>query len=210
MDTALARIKTIRKTGDERFCYGERLMDFTLLDFWQWADSDVLGNTNRGRVAEYIVARALGLGLNDVQNEWEPFDLKTPDGVKVEVKSAAYVQSWFQKRLSAISFVVPPRRGWNPVTGTVEPDAKRHAEVYVFALLAHRDKSTINPLDLSQWEFYVVSTARLNDRTQSQHSVTLKSLQQLCPKPVLFDDLHAAVQLAARQSNEAVSVAATS
>lgn len=185
-------------------------LDFTLFDFWQWADSDVLGNTNRGRIAEYIVARALGLGVTDVQNEWEPFDLKTSDGIKVEVKSAAYVQSWFQKKLSAISFIVPPRRGWDPVTGTVEPDAKRHADVYVFALLAHREKSSINPLDLSQWEFYVLPTARLNGRTRSQHSITLKSLQQLCQRPLLFAHLSDAVQLAARQNSEAASAAASS
>lgn len=210
MNTPLERLRTTRKTGNERFCCGDRPLDFTLFDFWQWADSDVLGNTNRGRIAEYIVARALGLGVTDVQNEWEPFDLKTSDGIKVEVKSAAYVQSWFQKKLSAISFIVPPRRGWDPVTGTVEPDAKRHADVYVFALLAHCDKSSINPLDLSQWEYYVLSTAKLNGRTRSQHSITLKSLQQLCPKPVLFEGLHAAVQLAADENTKAASASVPS
>lgn len=203
MDSLLARVKTIRKTGAERFCCGDREMDFTLLDFWQWADSDVLGNTSRGRIAEFIVARALGLGITDVQNEWEPFDLKTPDGIKVEVKSAAYVQSWFQKKLSQISFVVPPRRGWDAETNKVEQEVKRHADVYVLALLVHQDKSSINPLDLSQWEFYVIPTGKLNGRTRSQYSITLKSLKQLCPTPVTFNGLCDAVQSAARTNAKA-------
>jgi hypothetical protein len=33
------------------------------------------------------------------------------------------------------------------------PDAKRQADVYVFALLAHEDRTTIDPLDLDQWKF---------------------------------------------------------
>jgi hypothetical protein len=68
----------------------------TLLDFWQWAYSDLLSNTNRGRLAEFIVARALSLGLTDVRIEWDAVDLVTPTGVKVEVKSAAYLQSWWR------------------------------------------------------------------------------------------------------------------
>jgi hypothetical protein len=49
-----------------------------------------LGNANRGRLAEYIVARALGLGVGDVRNEWDVVDLVTSTGTKIEVKSAAY------------------------------------------------------------------------------------------------------------------------
>jgi hypothetical protein len=29
-------------------------LDFSILDFWQWAASDLVGNTNRGLLAEYI------------------------------------------------------------------------------------------------------------------------------------------------------------
>ena len=36
-------------------------------------------------------------------------------------------------------------------------EAKRHSDVYVFALLAHLDQRTINPMDVSQWRFYVLT-----------------------------------------------------
>ena len=51
---------------------------------------------------------------------------------------------------------------------------------YVFALLTHKEQSTIDPLDLSQWRFYVLATSTLEARTRSQHSITLKSLEGLC------------------------------
>ena len=134
MDSKFPLLKPTRKTGGERFRSGQAEMDFTLLDFWQWAASDLVSNTGRGHLAEFIVARALGLGIGDVRREWDPYDLLMNE-IKIEVKSAAYVQSWFQKKLSVISFNVPARRGYDPETNTVEPEPKRHADVYVFALL---------------------------------------------------------------------------
>ncbi len=38
--------------------------------------------------------------------EWDAVDLTTPDGIRIEVKSAAYIQSWHQVRESTISFRV--------------------------------------------------------------------------------------------------------
>lgn len=58
-------------------------------------------------------------------------------------------------------------------------EKKRHADVYVFALLAHKEQSTLNPLNLDQWEFYVLTTTQLAEYTRSQHAITLKSLQNL-------------------------------
>jgi hypothetical protein len=44
------------------------------------------------------------------------------------------------------------------------------------------DQAVINPLDLDQWEFYVVPTSVLERRERSQHSITLTSLQGLAEK----------------------------
>lgn len=160
----------------------------------------MVGNTARGRVAEYIVARALGLAGDGVRDEWAPYDLETASGVKIEVKSAAYVQSWHQKRLSSITFVAPRRRAWDSATNALSEEKKRHAHVYVFALLYHKEKSTIDPLDLAQWRFYVLPTATLDARTRSQHSITLASLQKLCSGGVMYPDLAGSVERCAGTS----------
>ena len=193
MPEELGRILPQRKTGEERFRKGEDELAFDLKDFWRWSYSDLVSNATRGVLAEFIVARALGLAENDVRDEWAPFDLCTDEGVKVEVKSAAYVQSWHQKKLSVISFVVPKTRGWDPDTGEFGQTPRRKADVYVFALLAHRDKATVDPMDLNQWEFYVLPTKVLDERQRSQHSITLPSLQRLV-QPVGFARLAEAVR----------------
>jgi hypothetical protein len=100
-------------------------------------------------------------------------------GARVEVKSAAYLQSWYQKRFSWITFSMRKTLAWDPDTEKFAAVAQRHAQAYMFALLAHTDKPTVNPLDLDQWTFYVLPTAVLDARTRSQDSITLKTLQEL-------------------------------
>ena len=56
---SLARVTASRKTGAEPLVAAGRSMGLTLADFWAWAWSDLLGNTERGVLAEFIVAAAL-------------------------------------------------------------------------------------------------------------------------------------------------------
>lgn len=187
----LPKLVASRKTGDEHFHSANRPLDITMLHFWQWSGSDLVSNTARGLLAEFIVASALGL-TSELREEWRSFDLLTASGRKIEVKSCAYLQAWGQTKLSDIVFNIHPTRAWEADTGALAAELKRQADVYVFALLAHKDKSTLNPLDLDQWEFYVVATNLLDARIGN--SVTLKSLQQLCPIAVSFANLRNAVE----------------
>lgn len=131
------------------------------------------------------------------RSEWTAYDLSTEDGIKVEVKSAAFVQSWHQDRLSTIQFQVRKTQAWDPATNRYNQERRRQADVYVFALLAHQDKLSIDPLDVGQWQFYVLPTSVLDARQRSQHSITLRSLQRLCGAPVSYEGLAEAVGRAA-------------
>jgi hypothetical protein len=206
MAADLSALVTQRKSGFERFCYNGGDAGFDLLSFWQWSVSDLVSNATRGVLAEYIVARALGVA-DGVRNEWDAFDLRTKTHVKVEVKSAAYVQSWYQRGLSRIVFTVGPRRGWDPKTNVSDDQPKWQAEVYVFALLTLQEKESVDPLKLEQWEFYVLPVSVLQNRKRSQHSITLKSLQSLCPLPVRFVELAEAIHRAGGRSEDYTTMA---
>jgi len=189
----LGPIDCERRHGDEPFHDGGRALGLDLLSFWQWSTSDVVSNATRGVLAEYLVAGALGVADGCIREEWAAYDLEARDGTRVEVKSAAYIQSWHQERLSQISFPVPKTRGWDRETNRQDDDPRRKADVYVFALLAHTDQATLDPLDVSQWEFYVLPTRVLDERRRSQHSITLPSLRTLAGKAVDFAGLADAV-----------------
>ena len=198
MANNLGELTIVRKTGKEPFRDGNSELGFDLHSFWQWSTSDVVSNATRGVIAEYIVARQLGMGTEGARDEWAAYDLDTPSGVKVEVKSAAFVQSWHQNKLSEISFRTPKTRAWDASTNRQSQETKRQADVYVFALLAHREKLTIDPLDVEQWQFYVLPTVVLNERTRIQYSITLPTLRELAGQ-LRFDDLQLAVEEAATE-----------
>jgi hypothetical protein len=191
---SLERLVVQPLTGSEPFRLDNQDSAFNVLDFWRWSISDLVMNTTRGFLAEYIVARALGIPTDGVRESWRAYDLETTTGLRIEVKSSAYLQSWSQEAMSTIQFVVPKRRGWDATTNQMESVARRHADVYVFALLTHTDKASLNPLDLNQWRFWAVNTPTLDARTRSQHSITLASLRKLAGEPTGFGDLALAVE----------------
>ena len=199
-----------KRSGGEQFSSGKDKLDFTLKDFWSWSYSDLLNNVTRGCLAEFIVAKALEAKI-DVRNPWAAYDLDVAipgKHLKVEVKSAAYLQSWEQDEPSKIQFDIKKTKKLNFEKGKYEGPRKRHADVYVFALLKEKDdKKKASRLDVDQWDFYVVSTFRLNKRTRSQHSITLKSLQEekrIKAKAVSYSDLKKKVLDAAIEQRRSV------
>ena len=165
---------------------------FSVLDFWVWVGSDVLNNALRGKVAEYIIGRATG-ACAPVRVEWDTVDIRTPEGISIEVKSAAYLQSWHQSRPSAISFGVSATYPWDPMTSQRGETRVRSADVYVFCLLAHLDDRTINPLELTQWEFYVLPTRTLDSALGNQKTVSLSRLKGLGAVALGYDQIRTAI-----------------
>lgn len=179
LESLAKSLTTLPKSGDEQFCANGESLGYTLKDFWIWNVSDLVTNITRGRLAEFIVAKALGISTGVVRYDWDSFDLTTPTGLKIEVKSAAYLQSWPQKKLTTIIFPIRKTRAWDEQTNIQSKEAKRQSDVYVFALLAHTDKPTVDPLNINQWEFYVLPTTVLDNYDRSEVSITLKSLDAL-------------------------------
>ena len=69
-----------RKTGRELLCRNSKQLGPSLVDFWRWADSDLLSNALRGRPAEYLVALDCGVA-DGIRREWLAYDLAAPGGM---------------------------------------------------------------------------------------------------------------------------------
>jgi hypothetical protein len=184
-----------RLSGSEPLMRHGQELSLTVCDFWRWSVSDLVSNLTRGRLAEFIVAHALGIDVqHGIRKEWDAFDLITTKGVKVEVKSSAYVQSWFQKKNSAVAWRVGPTHAWDPAKNEFAAERQLQADVYVFALLSEEDKTKVNPLEVDQWQFFVVSKSVVEERPGM---FTPRLLKARGVHAVAFDDLHAAVRAAA-------------
>jgi len=188
--------------GGEPFRYNDTALPCTIDEFWAWNGSNLLSNTLRGVLAEFIVAKALGIRLTQARDEWTEYDLLYPyngRGVPVEVKSSAYLQTWEQSKPSAIRFGIAPARAWENQQYADTP--KRHAEIYVFCLFAYQDmetKAIAKPMQLEQWEFYVLETSKL-DALGTQHSLSLRRLKTLQPVSCTYATLKETVDTILRK-----------
>lgn len=174
--------------GEEPFSMEGCALPLALVDFWAWAYSDVLSNTERGVLAEFLVAAALGIDLKTPRSAWSKFDLLYRDK-GIEVKSASYHQRWHQERMSNIAFNIPARRAWDEGTNVQDKDPKRHAFLYILCLLAEQERTLVNPLNLDQWRFWVVPTRFFDERKRSQHSITLASLLRERGDSIPFNEI---------------------
>lgn len=170
--------------ADEHFSANGHQLSLTMTDFWTWAYSDLSNNIGRSVLAEYIVATALGTSSIETERSrvmWRPYDLLSKEGYRVEVKSAAYVQSWDSKHPEHISFRIAPARIPDE-TGDYKLDAplQRNSDLYVFCIYTAITKDE-SPLNLDLWEFYILPTKVLDEKKPTQKTITLPVLKQLEP-----------------------------
>ena len=197
MNESLGRYQAKRLTGDERLPTGA-----SMRDFWRWIGSDLVGNTTRGLFAEYLIGLAVGRFTGDeadgVRDEWGAYDIETPEGITIEVKASSYLQTWSQKEEAVPEFSIAEAQGWDSDLGQSSGRRERRSDVYVFCLLHHKTKTTLDPLNVDQWTFYVVSTAVLNDVVSGQKTIRVGPLKKkVGAKEVPFDGIAEAVRRAA-------------
>ena len=104
------------------------------------------------------------------------YDLLTDYGCKIEVKTSAHRQTWRQSKPSPSIFDIGRRADWD----SDSPDVARHSDVYVFCVVNNDDPDD-SPLDLSLWDFYVVSTSDLNAVVKEQKTISLSALKKRLP-----------------------------
>lgn len=177
----LFNVETIKKIWNELFSFNKNNLNFQLLDFWSWNGSDLLNNAMRWKLAEFIIAKALDIA-NSYRIEWDEYDL-VYNGIKIEIKSWAYIQSWEQDRYSNIILSIKPTKDDNWY------EFKRKSDIYVFAILSHKEAKTINPLKLEQWDFYIIKTSILNEKLWNQKTIGLNWLLKLNPIKCNFDQI---------------------
>ena len=196
----LKRIPVKKLTGDEQFKNaGDK--KFSVLEFWRYGFSNLSSNVLRGALAEFIVENALRESAQiDVRNPWADSDVVSPDGRKIEVKCCSYIQDWDQNDFSRVVWTGLKAKElyWS---GAVKKYSELKSsgyksDVYILALLKHKDPATLDILDMDQWCFYVLSRERVREITKDGNSVSLKRLEKLGVAPVQFKSISGALAAA--------------
>lgn len=175
--------------GSERFAG----LDATVADFWRWAFSDLRDNTTRGILAEFLVAKAVG-DQRSLRIAWDNFDAQAPDGTTIEVKCSAFLQSWTQKRYSELVFGRLSAREFDAARNEYSVDARVRADVFVFAVQTQREPAAYDVLDISHWEFWVVSASIIRERAGK--TVGIGWVREHATGPLSYGGLADAIQAA--------------
>jgi hypothetical protein len=88
---------------------------------------------------------------------------------------------------------------WDATTNEMSAERRRQANLYVFALLAHREKPTVDAMDLSQWEFYLLPTRVLDASVPNQNRLALSTLLRLKPARASYEELASAIDRIANE-----------
>lgn len=183
-------------TGNEEFTLHGTSAGITIMDFWCWAFSDLIDNTQRGVMAEFLVYSSLNriTKYTQIRENWLPFDVTSPSGRKIEVKSAAYIQAWTPENIFAqIRFDIGKKLAWDNATIAYATTAKRNCDLYVFCLFTAKTKD-ISLLDLNYWDFYVLPTSVLDKKIPDQKRIVLSSLLKLKPVKTDYAGLGAVIE----------------
>ena len=160
-------------------------------DFRRWALSDWTSASTRALLAEFYVRCAVGRE-NEPPPEWEYADIRMEDGTTIEVKCSAFLQPPAGSKPTNPNFDIKKRRwAWdNEKWDWMESkETRRWADCYVFCLHSPMDWDVYNPLDISLWEFYVLSTLTINKVFNNQKTVSLNRLVHEGFKPIKFEAL---------------------
>lgn len=181
----------------------------SVIDFWQWAISDLRMNNVRGYLAEFMVATATD-SPTPSRIEWAPYDVLTGDGVRVEVKASGYLQSWSGTKPSTPRWTfksVDAASYWDEEAATsVEVDPFDRVDAWVFALQTCRDPDGYQPLDASQWEFRVVPHRTLLSVRQRSIGISGLEAAPLRAKAVPYERLAEAIDQASALNADVRSV----
>jgi len=131
--------------------------------------------------------------------EWDAFDVLTPDGVKVEVKSSAYLQVWDQRAPSRIVFSGLRGKTWSPQQGEAS-EATYNADVYVFAVHTALRHDPYDALDVRQWEFYVLPRETIE--RLGYKSLGLSTLRTITGEATPYGELADAIAAAASRGTQ--------
>lgn len=174
--------------GNESFIFDGKELDYKFIDFWRFHFSNIYDI--QGRIAEFIVAKALG--INESQNDqyWTLWDL-TYRGKKIEVKETSYYHSFNKdgKISKQRTFGIPKANGsYDPeVSGNTE--FRRQNDVYIFCLNIGETKEDSYPLNLNNWEFYIVPTEIIDDKCKDNKTISLGRIKSLGFSAVRYSDI---------------------
>ena len=184
-------------TGYEKFTNNGEEVEMNLLDFWRFQYSNVWDL--QGDIAEFIVAKSLGIEVPHNRNGWCLYDIGYK-GYRIEVKQTSDWHSWNRDGYVQKT----PRFGISKAYSIYQDsksDYERQNDLYVFCHLKGNDAKSANPMNLSAWDFYVIPTKLINDRCGDSKTISFSRVKKFAD-PVSYNELHSKIDAVIKENYE--------
>ena len=173
--------------GSEVFEFNGKSIGFSLLDFWKFQYSNIYNLQEY--IAEFLVAQALEVKESQNTDSWTLYDIKYRN-TRIEVKETSYYHPWNEngKISKQRTFGITKANSSYECIGE-ENRYERQNDIYVFCLNTGMDKDSSNPMNLNNWEFYIVPTAFINEKCGDNKSISLGRLRSMGIVAKRYDEI---------------------
>lgn len=160
---------------NEKFTFNNKELDFEMIDLWRAKYSNIYNMQET--IAEFIVERALGVEKSFNTDYWTLYDIPYRNK-RIEIKETSYYHPWneggkvSQQRTFGIT-----KANSNYENADEENKYERQNDIYVFCLNTGETRESSNPINLNNWEFYIVPTSIINEECGNNKSISLNRVK---------------------------------
>jgi len=171
--------------GKEKFISQNKELDFGMLEFWCSKFSNVYNIQEY--IAEFLVEQALGIEKSHNTEYWTLFDILYKD-YRIEIKETGYYHPWNENgkisEMRRFGITKANSKYENKESSNIY---ERQNDIYVFCLNVGKTKETSNPLNIDNWEFYIVPTKKINEVCKNYKSIGLNKVKKIATKVNYFE-----------------------
>lgn len=165
--------------GKEKFIHNNKELDFGIFDFWIYKYSNIYNLQEV--IAEFIVEKALGLNKSQNTDSWTLFDILYRD-TRIEIKETSYYHPWNENGKISKQRTFGITKANSNYDNSNEPNKfERQNDIYVFCLNTGTTKESSNPMNINNWEFYIVPTSVINEVCGNNKTISLGRVKKLSP-----------------------------
>ena len=175
-------------TGKEKFKLDGQELDFDFTDFWRFQYSNVFNMQEY--IAEFLVAQALGVSESQNAGYWTLWDITYRD-TKIEIKETSFYHPWNKNGhvSKQRTFGITKANGSYDPTTCGNKEYRRQNDIYVFCLNTGNTPDESYPLNLNNWEFYVIPTSFINEKCGDNKTLSLNRIRNFGFSPLRYDEI---------------------
>ena len=171
---------------NNKFTFNDKELTFGMLEFWQSKYSNIYNMQEV--IAEFLVEKALGIDKAQNTDYWTLYDILYRN-YRIEIKQTSYYHSWNKDGIvSKYRRFGITQANSNYEEKNCENKLERQNDIYVFCLNTGNTKEESNPMNLNNWEFYIIPTSTINEICGNNKTITLNKVKKLTQK-VSYDKI---------------------